>query len=170
MNLVLRRFRLEALIAEGRGISLEALYFIHDHIALGPYRIQLVRRRLEQVVEPLRIRKAYLVHRRNSDRILVVFLDGEKILVTVIARHKIELTIFLDRVRDLVNRYPSFNFQGISRFIHLHHRVRKHNRICPISAATPCVHSTCVIRIRILRNITFPGDFFLEVEIHADLA
>ena len=77
---------------------------------LRPYRIQLVRSRLKQIVEPLRIRKAYLVHRRNSDRILVVFLDGEKILVTVIARHKIELTIFLDRVRDLVNRYPSFNF------------------------------------------------------------
>ena len=70
---------------------------------MWPYRVKFIRRRLEQIIEPLRIRKANLVHRRNRDCILIVFLNGKKIPIEI-SRDKIELAIFLDGMGNLVYR------------------------------------------------------------------
>ena len=62
----------------------------------------------------IRIGKAYLVHRRNRDRVLVVLLDCKQVVVAIVSGIKIELAVFLDRVnvfngiaaRGIKNRIP----------------------------------------------------------------
>ena len=117
---------------------------------LRPCRLEHVRGRLEQVVEPLRIRKPNLVHHRNHDGVLIVFLNIGQV-AEILAGVKIKTAVFLDRMRDIA--------------------LVANRRIgtAPAIAEQTLINSTCMRVIFRLRYITLPSDFFVTVERHLDL-
>ena len=128
----------------------ETRHAVHRHARQRPQRLQQVVRRLEQVVESLRIREPDLVHRRDRDRVLVVLLQKEQVAVAVIPGDKIENPVLLNGMPDTSVVADS----GINS---------------PLPTAGALVHDTCVTRLRVLRYIALPGNLLLIVEIHADL-
>ena len=135
----------KALVVEDARVRFKTGNFVHHDIPLGPYGDEQVVRRLEQVVEPLRIRKPYLVHRRDRDRVLVVLLEREQVVVAVIPRFKIESPVLPD---------------GVLLF----------SQFGPLAAGGSLVNRTIIGCTIIFCHVTFPNNFFLVVEVHADLS
>ena len=117
---------------------------------LGPLRLKHVVRSLEQIIEPLCIRKPYLIHHRNHHGILVIFLDTSQV-VKIFASLEIKTTVFLDGVSDIA-------LVANSRI-----------GITPTIAELPLVNRTCSRIIFGLSDVAFPSDFIIAVERHLDL-
>ena len=117
---------------------------------LRPCRLEHVVRSLEQVIEPLRVRKPNLVHHRNHDGVLIILLDVGQI-PEILTGIEIETTIFLDGVRNIA--------------------LVANRRIgtAPAIAEQTFVNSTCMRVIFSLRDIALPCHLFVAVERHLDL-